>query len=168
MIRRGNNQRGSGNIPDEKLKYSKAPQQYNKILKLVESKVGNDTTYTKQLLKAGEQFLGTKLKGVYPSDKIPKLTKSQPYAIINLDNSSEKGSHWVSVAKINKGILYYDSFGRKVSQHLPSLSKSGNGKVIENKDYTSEQRKSQNNCGARSLSHLIFIEEYGPQEALKI
>ena len=55
-----------------------ATKLYNKKLKEIEKYTGSDTTYLSQLNDVGKQLLGSKFKGVFPSDKIPK------FIIINL------------------------------------------------------------------------------------
>ena len=64
---------------------------YTTILKdIITPLAGNNTTYLSELLEIGKTLLGDKFKGVYPSDKIPKLNELSPYAILNLDTSREK------------------------------------------------------------------------------
>lgn len=44
-----------------------------------------------------------------------ELHKQKPWekecAIVNLNSSSENGSHWVAYCKKDKNVLYFDSFG---------------------------------------------------------
>ena len=47
--------------------------------------IGDKTTYLSELLRIGKKLFGVKFKGVFPSDKIPKLNDLSPYAILNLD-----------------------------------------------------------------------------------
>ena len=132
--------------------------------------MGDKTTFLTQLKKTGSQILGDKFKGVYPSDKIPKLTTKNPYCILNLDKSNESGSHWISLVKLSgtpSGCLVYDSFGRNNTHIIPSLSKSGNGLVIDT-DKDSEQGILETNCGQRSLAFIIFFDKYGADDAMKI
>src|SRR6056300_558843 len=109
----------------------KAMKIYNSKLKILENLIGNDTTWLHELDKAGKKLFGTKFSGVYPSDKIPKLTKSKCYCILNLDKSGEPGSHWIALAKVKDKIMFYDSFGRKGEKLIPTLKLSGNGKIID-------------------------------------
>lgn len=50
--------------------------------------------------------------GVHPSDQIP-VPRHYPCAmVVNLDDSSEPGTHWVAMYMPNKQhVKYYDSFG---------------------------------------------------------
>ena len=77
----------------KKQKEKDAELLYNKILKDVERLTGDKTTYLEQLNGVGKKLLGVKFKGVFPSDKIPKLNDLSPYCILNLDKYTESGSH---------------------------------------------------------------------------
>lgn len=144
---------------------NKADKTYNQILNdYIYPLIGRDVTYDFQLMNIGKMLFDNKFKGVYPSDKIPKLTHKQPYAILNLDKSHEGGSHWVAVVKLKNGdIMLYDSFGRPHTTIIKSLITSGNGSVI-NSELDAEQKIEENDCGARSLAfiltHHILGEKY--------
>jgi hypothetical protein len=137
---------------------------YNKILKqIIEPLSGDGTTYLTELNGIGKKLFGVKFKGVFPSDKIPKLNDLSPYAILNLDTSKQPGSHWIAIAKYpdkNKTLLY-DSFARKGSKIIKSLSYSGNGRIINSDLKDREQDVMETNCGARCLSYLVVVEKYG-------
>ena len=142
---------------------------YNNILsRVVEPMIGDDSTYQHELDTAGRKLLGVEFKGVYPSDKIPVLTDLKKYAIINLDRSTEPGSHWVAIAHHDKKIYVYDSFGRKAVKIMPALFKSGNGSQIFDTDPDPEQQEDEMNCGARCLAWLLVFEHYGYKNALLI
>lgn len=144
-----------------KKKEVKAHIIYDKILKeIVIPITGDKTTYLSELNIIGKKFLGIKFKGVFPSDKIPKLNDLSPYAILNLDTSKQSGSHWVSIAKIGNKTYLYDSFGRSHIKIIPNLIYSGNGRII-NTDRDVEQDIFSSDCGARSISWLVFLEKFG-------
>ena len=139
---------------------------YREQLKKIEKITGDKTTYLKQVESTGKQLWGVKFKGVYPSDKIPKLNDLSPYCILNLDSSEEPGSHWVVLAKNigRSSSIFYDSFGRDHARIIPNLRYSGNGRII-NTDDDPEQKINQENCGARCLSFLCILDKYGPETA---
>jgi len=137
---------------------------YNNILKDVEKLIGDDTTYSDDLEKAGHKLLGVHFKGVFPSDKIPKLNDIKKYAIVNIDSSKERGSHWMALAKDGDKTYFYDSFGRYDTKIIPNLKFSHNGKIIDT-DHDVEQKISENNCGARSLAWLVFFNTWGGKSA---
>jgi hypothetical protein len=128
---------------------------------------GDKTTYLKELEGAGKKLLGIKFKGVFPSDKIPKLNDLSPFCILNLDTSKEPGSHWVALAKYKNGAVLYDSFGRRNQEIIPNLKFSGNGRIIDT-DRDAEQKILETNCGARCLSFLWIFDKYGPDVAKMI
>lgn len=144
-----------------------AHREYNKILKSVKKRVGGKTTYLGQLDRAGKDIFGSRFHGVYPSDKIPKLTDRKPYAILNLDRSDESGSHWIALAKVGNNSIVYDSFGRHHTKIIPSLLYSGNGKLISTDD-DQEQHIMATDCGARSLAFLLFLDKHGAENSLLI
>ena len=143
-------------------------QIYKKLLKRVENLIGNDkTTFSTDLNNVGKYLFGKKFRGVFSADQIPKLTSQQPYCIVNLDTSNELGSHWVSLAKQNGKVYFYDSFGRPNKHILPLLSKSGNGKILDT-DEDREQGFADTDCGQRSLCWILLFDEYGAEKALEI
>ena len=143
---------------------------YDNILKqIIEPLSGDKTTYLSELNGIGKKLFGVKFKGVFPSDKIPKLNDLSPYAILNLDTTKQPGSHWVSIAKHppvrgkprTDETLLYDSFARKGSKIIKSLAYSGNGRIVDNDLKDAEQRLEETNCGARCLAWLVVVEKYG-------
>ena len=141
---------------------------YKDTLKKIENNyTGDTTTYLKQLNGIGKKLLGVKFKGVYPSDKIPKLNDLSPYCILNLDSSKEPGSHWVALAKNGKDSILYDSFGRHNNEIIPDLKFSGNGRIIDT-DRDAEQKILETNCGARCLAWLWIFENFGAKTAKMI
>ena len=147
----------------------KAECMYNAILsKIVEPMIGNKSTYQHELETACIRLLGREFKGVYPSDQIPVLNELKKYAIINLDRSTEPGSHWVAIAYRDNKILVYDSFGRKTVKIMPALFRSGNGSAIFDTENDPEQDAKESNCGARAVAFLLFFEHYGWNQAMKI
>jgi len=143
-----------------------AHKKYNKILKKVEAALGTGSTYGNTLNDYLFNIIGSKFAGVYPSDKIPTLSKNKPYVIVNLDDSRGDGTHWVACCYDKKGVLLYDSFGRRSNKILPALKK--NNKKIKNSDLDAEQLISEDNCGQRSISWVLLFDKYGREVAEKI
>ncbi len=142
-----------------------AEEEYRKYLKTVNDLVGNTTTYLSQLDKTSRSLFGVKFRGVFPSDKIPRLNDLKPYCILNLDKSDEPGSHWVALAKLpTDECLFYDSFGRGYKQIIPIIDHSGNGR-IKNTDEDPEQGLQENNCGARCIAFLMVFDRLGSEYA---
>ena len=143
--------------PKNAEKEAVAMEMYEMALEEFVKRLGNDTTYSDDLQKIGEEYLGKKnFVGVLCSDQLDIAEKAARegirYSICNLDSSSETGSHWISlVATSDKGLLVYDSFGRCNKKILPF----GSAMVLEDTDRDAEQMDSERNCGARSLAWLM-------------
>lgn len=50
-------------------------------------------------------------RGVFMRNSLPKRCKKYECGVINLDDASGAGTHWVSYHKSNKTCHYFDSFG---------------------------------------------------------
>ncbi len=151
-------------------KEKQALEAYNKYLKkIIYPLIGDRTTYLNQLLGAGKKLFGVKFKGVYASDKIPKLNDLSPYCILNLDKSDEPGSHWIALIKIKnkKQCIVYDSFGRDYKKIIPILNSSGNGR-IKNSDRDPEQKIKETDCGARCIGFIMVFDKMGYDYACMI
>ena len=57
-----------------------------------------------EVLKHDKNYIGT-----YSKDNVPILENNQS-TIINLQDSNQVGSHWVSYKKIGNKIFYFDSY----------------------------------------------------------
>ena len=68
-----------------------------------------------------------RFNGVYSRDNLPK-TNDGAY-VINLDEYSDIGTHWVALYVQNNNVTYFDSFG---VEHIPKEIKA----FIKNKNIT--------------------------------
>ena len=57
----------------------------------------------------------SRFNGVYSRDNLPHKIKDGAY-VINLDEHSDIGTHWVALCVKNNDIIYFDSFG---VEHIP-------------------------------------------------
>ena len=57
----------------------------------------------------------SRFNGVYSRDNLPNKIKDGTY-VINLDEYSDIGTHWIALHVKNNGITYFDSFG---VEHIP-------------------------------------------------
>lgn len=137
---------------------------YERILRKVEQRLGNTTTYDFQLEDLGRELLGSNFRGVYPLDRIPEKILSG-YYIVNLDKSYEPGSHWCAFVKNKSRSIFYDSFGR--TQELKKMPELSRLNFIFTED-DSEQTREETNCGARCISWCILHYLYGDLVALSI
>ena len=58
-----------------------------------------------------------RFNGVYSRDNLPNKTKDGAY-VINLDEYSDIGTHWVALYVKNNVVTYFDSFR---VEHIPKL-----------------------------------------------
>jgi hypothetical protein len=155
-------------ITDEKELEKHVTKLYRNYTKQIVSQLGNGVTYTTQLSSMCNHLFKNKYKGTFSSDTLPKLSKSKPYAIVNVDTSKQPGSHWIAcchtTSKTGSGskMLIYDSFGRKTKSLMSNVFKKY--KTIDS-DHDVEQKDSEQNCGSRCISFLMVCDELGPDFA---
>ena len=53
--------------------------------------------------------------GVYSGDNLPDKIKAWAY-VINLDDYSDIGAHWIALCSTKSNVTYFDSFSVK---HIP-------------------------------------------------
>ena len=69
-----------------------------------------------------------KFNGVYSRDNLPNKIKDGAY-VINLDEYSDIGTHWIALYSLNNNVTYFDSFG---FEHIPKeIKKNIGNKNIE-------------------------------------
>ena len=107
-------------------------------------KINNKTLYPISNFKINEILKNNKNHiGTFSKNNVPKLKNNQS-TIINLANSYNKGTHWISMKFINGKLFYFDSYG---ISFIPDIIKEQypNSKIIMNiyrvQDYLS------NECG---------------------
>ena len=77
-----------------------------------------------------------KFNGVYSRDNLPDKIKDGAY-VINLDEYSDIGSHWMALYANNKTVTYFNSFG---IEHIPKEVK----KIIGNRNIITSIYRIQN------------------------
>ena len=61
----------------------------------------------------------SRFNGVNSRDKLPKMIKNGVY-VINLDEYTDVGTHWIALYVKNNEVTYFDSFG---IEHVPKETK---------------------------------------------
>ena len=61
----------------------------------------------------------SRFNGVYSGDNLPNKIKDGVY-VINLDDYSATGTHWIALFALNNNVTYFDSFG---VEHIPKENK---------------------------------------------
>ena len=93
-----------------------------------------------------------RFNGVYSRDNLPKI-KDGAY-VINLDEYSDIGTHWVALYVQNNDVTYFDSFG---VEHIPKEIKIFVGnKSIKTNIFTIEAYESIM-CGYFRIGFINFM-----------
>ena len=71
----------------------------------------------------------SRFNGVYSRDNLPNKIKDGAY-VINLDEYSDIGTHWIALHVKNNDITYFDSFGvENISKEIKAFIKNKNIKT---------------------------------------
>lgn len=108
---------------------------------------------TSQILQAirNDAISLKKFRGIFPSDKIPQPC-SAGYYIVNLDSSTEPGSHWICL-KIGKfQNEFFDSYG--FAPRNKTFKKILGNKYIYNKKKL--QNELSTTCGQWCLFYIYY------------
>lgn len=65
----------------------------------------------RDLLNYAKKYQIPHFRGVFMKDALPLKPRKYERAVVNLDNQSGDGTHWVAYKKYNKKVSYFDSFG---------------------------------------------------------
>ena len=136
---------------------------YNKkLLSLFRQKYGRGAQSDKTIRAMGKKYIGSSFKGVYPWDLMPNLPNNS-YAVINTDDHTKGGVHWVGIYSANNNYYVFDSFGRKPDSILhPFVEKQHRlGKNIININKTVDQANKQQDCGLRTIAMFVIAKKYG-------
>lgn len=143
--------------------------EFESNLKVVYKLLNNKgTTNNIELNRLCSELFGGKFHGVYPSDKIPNLNFHKNYCILNLDKSSQPGSHWIAcVLDSNNDIYVFDTYDRSIKKILPSIYKVKHHRILKGSRSVLEKDTGED-CGERCVAWLLLVEKYGIDVAKKI
>ena len=99
-----------------------------------------------QLIDAAKRSNIHGFRGVLLRDKLPKSPRSKECGILNLDDSSGKGTHWVAWIKRGKDEIYFDSYGLPPPTELLKYLKSSVYYNITSNVYSRERKYSAAIC----------------------
>ena len=95
----------------------------------------------------------SRCNGAYSRDDLPYKIKGEAN-VINLDEYSDNGTHWVVLYVNNESVTYFDSFG---VEHIPKEIK----KIINNKNRLANICRVQNYesimCGYFCIGFIIYM-----------
>ena len=94
-----------------------------------------------------------RFNGVYSRDNLPNKIKDGAY-VINLDEYSDIGTHWIALYALNDNVTYFDNFG---AEHISKeFEKVINDKNIQANIYRMQAYDSVM-CGYFRIEFIDFI-----------
>ena len=97
--------------------------------------------------------LGIKyFRGIYSRDGLPKIIKKE-CGIINLDNMSGPGTHWVAYRNINNIVEYFDPFGLLMPNEVLDYFHTSGKPIVYSMDEI--QNRDSVLCGYWCLYYLL-------------
>ena len=98
-------------------------------------------------------------RGVFMRNTLPTSgVRRNESGIVNLDDATGPGTHWVTYAKRNNRVVYFDSFGNlRPPKELVRYFENGATTIEYNR--TSYQTYDQNFCGQMCLRFLQTVDE---------
>ena len=98
-----------------------------------------------------------RFNGVYSRDNLPRRSSAEikdGAYIINLDNNSDIGTHWIALYIQNNNVIYFNSFG---VEHIPREIK----KIVGNKNIKTNIFRIQSSnsimCGYFCIGFIDFM-----------
>ena len=108
--------------------------------------------YIESYLAEDDQFLGC-----FPKNKLPPFPSQFPKSlIVNTDEASKPGEHWVALVLTNKKCFYFDSFGLPIVDFQISRFLKGYEKVSYSN--TCIQDVKSNKCGEFCIAFLQNVK----------
>jgi len=97
-------------------------------------------------------------RGVFMRNALPiSGIRRNESGIVNLDNATGPGTHWVAYAKRDNHVIYFDSFGN-LQPPKELVRYFGNGVTKIEYNRTSYQTYNQSNCGQLCLQFLRTVD----------
>jgi hypothetical protein len=148
-----------------------AVSHFKKNVDDISTEMENDgVTTSTELTKKGRELFGSKYKGTYSQDTVPRFSEDA-YFIFNTDVQNKPGVHWLGGVydKAKHKYIIFDSFGRNISRLVPFFVKQHNAdsEIVDN-DHHVRQSKNGDDCGERSLAWLKLVDEHGINFARKL
>lgn len=113
----------------------------------------------------GDSYLGTYPADVFVKEILPTMKNGQ-LVVCNIDNSDNKGKHWILFLKDNNKLYGYDSYGQDIRNYNTHFKK-----LKIHQDFEDGEQKLEpyeKNCGQRSLGAGLMYKKYGVKKFLKI
>ena len=99
------------------MKEKQAEMIYNQILtKQIYPLTGVNSTFMNDLDKVGRKLFGVKFKGVFPSDKIPKLNDGNGLLVDTDNDAEQKISQTDCGARSLAFLVVFDKYGSDIAK----------------------------------------------------
>ena len=102
-------------------------------------------------------------RGVFMRDTLPDKPREKECGILNLNKSSEPGSHWVAFFKDGDKRIYFDSFGQVVtselSKYLKTSTEFSEDKPVIQRNTDVVQKENETICGHLCLYVLDNLSQ---------
>ena len=99
-----------------------------------------------ELIEAAKKLNIMNFRGFFMRDELPKKPRANECGILNLDDSSGKGTHWSCWIKVAKDKIYFDSYG------LPPPTE-----LLKYLERSSILQQRANTAGQRSLLRSFML-----------
>ncbi|KYN09174.1 hypothetical protein ALC57_18713 [Trachymyrmex cornetzi] len=119
-------------------------------------KMPSGATTNVQLDMLARRMRVSYFRGVFMRNALP-TTGLRRNEIVNLDDATGPGTHWVAYAKRNNRVVYFDSFGNLRSPK-ELVRYFGNGATTIENNRTSYQTYDQSFCGQMCLWFLRTVD----------
>ena len=100
---------------------------------------------------------------VFMRDTLPDKPREKECGILNLNKSSEPGSHWVAFFKDGDKRIYFDSFGQVVpselSKYLKTSTEFSEDKPVIQRNTDIVQKENETICGHLCLYVLDNLSQ---------
>ena len=119
----------------------------------ITGRIGNQTTYASTVTAEGKRLFGDTFVGTFARDTLPPVSSETRAYVVNTDQSTGPGVHFIAVLDSGGQRYLNDSlghFGRKQRAELVRLQPHTYA------DDDAEQLPSQKDCAARSLTALAI------------
>ena len=102
-------------------------------------------------------------RGVFMRDTLPNNPQEKECGVLNLNKSSESGSHWVAFYKDGDKRIYFDSFGQVVplelQKYLKTSKEFSEDKPVIQRNTDIVQKENETNCGHLCLYVLDNLSQ---------
>ena len=102
-------------------------------------------------------------RGVFMRDTLPDKPREKECGILNLNKSSEPGSHWVAFFKDGDKKIYFDSFGQVVPselcKYLKTSTEFSEDKPVIQRNTDIVQKENETICGHLCLYVLDNLSQ---------